>query len=406
VENTIDDPLGLVTGLSAGAFAASHWGVAPLLQRAAPLSASRFAALLSLDAIDELLSQRGLRTPFVRMSRNGEVLASTRFTRGGGAGAEIADQIADDKVLAEFAAGSTLVLQGLHRTWPPLQQFAAALSAQLGHPVQVNAYVTPPQNRGFDAHYDVHDVFVLQFAGRKHWRIYEPVIASPLRYHPWQERRAAVQARSAEAPIIDEVLERGDSLYLPRGYIHAAESLAEVSAHLTVGIHPMTRWTLVERAMASVRENVALRRSLPVNVDLTDEDVLRDEFAATIAALQEAIAGLDPAMVARGLGRHLSAATRPSPLAPIRQFTLAATLTPEKQLQLRPGLRVTTRVDGEYLVLELPDKDVRLPARVAGAVHELISGKPVTAGSLAGIDTTDGLTLLSQLLREGVLVPA
>ena len=43
-------------------------------------------------------------------------------------------------------------------------------------PVQINAYITPPQNRGFAAHYDVHDVFVLQIAGRKTWRIHEPVL--------------------------------------------------------------------------------------------------------------------------------------------------------------------------------------------------------------------------------------
>ena len=40
-------------------------------------------------------------------------------------------------------------------------------TADLGHPVQANAYITPPSNRGFDPHYDVHDVFILQTAGVK-----------------------------------------------------------------------------------------------------------------------------------------------------------------------------------------------------------------------------------------------
>jgi NAD(P)-dependent dehydrogenase (short-subunit alcohol dehydrogenase family) len=50
------------------------------------------------------------------------------------------------------------------------------LAADLGHPTQVNAYITPPSSRGFSPHYDVHDVFVLQVAGEKHWRIHEPVL--------------------------------------------------------------------------------------------------------------------------------------------------------------------------------------------------------------------------------------
>ena len=89
-----------------------------------------------------------------------------------------------------------------------------------GHPVQVNAYITPPENRGFAAHYDVHDVFVLQVAGHKRWHVHEPVVLNPLPDQPWQQHRAAVAARAAEQPLIDVALEPGDALYLPRGYLH------------------------------------------------------------------------------------------------------------------------------------------------------------------------------------------
>ena len=72
-------------------------------------------------------------------------------------------------MLAQLAGGATLVLQALHRTWPPLIRFGTELAAELGHPVQINAYITPPENQGFAAHYDTHDVFVLQVAGSKRW---------------------------------------------------------------------------------------------------------------------------------------------------------------------------------------------------------------------------------------------
>ena len=38
------------------------------------------------------------------------------------------------------ADGTTAVLQGLHRTWAPITDFSHALAAELGHPVQANAY--------------------------------------------------------------------------------------------------------------------------------------------------------------------------------------------------------------------------------------------------------------------------
>ncbi len=204
------------------------------------------------------------------------MLPASRYTRGGGAGADISDQVADDKVLAEFAAGATFVLQGLHRLWPPIRTFADALAAQLGHPVQVNAYVTPPMNQGFAAHYDVHDVFVLQFLGRKRWRIHEPVWSSPLRNQPWEQRRAAVANSPPEAPLLDTVLERGDAMYLPRGYIHAAASLGEISGHLTIGVHPVTRRTLVDQVVDELARDPALRRALPAGRDAADAAALED----------------------------------------------------------------------------------------------------------------------------------
>ena len=228
------------------AFAAQHWGRAPLLTR----DRGGFRDLLDLDGVDELLSRRGLRTPFIRMAKAGEVLDSSAFTAPGGVGAEIGDQVRDDKVAALFGDGATVVLQALHRNWPPMIEFCTRLAAELGHPVQANAYVTPPASRGFSAHYDVHDVFVLQLAGRKHWTIHAPVLTDPLRDQPWSRRSAAVAAAAQEQAVIDTVLEPGDALYLPRGWLHAATALGEVSAHLTVGVHVVTRFALVEALTA------------------------------------------------------------------------------------------------------------------------------------------------------------
>ena len=116
---TGDTALSRCVAGSAEAFAEDNWGRSPRLSRAAELD-SDFGELFSTEAVDELVSERGLRTPFLRMAKDGSVKPSASFTRGGGAGAGIADQAADDKILGAFAEGSTLVLQGLHRTWPPL----------------------------------------------------------------------------------------------------------------------------------------------------------------------------------------------------------------------------------------------------------------------------------------------
>ena len=256
-------------------FASEYWSRRPLLSPAASLPAGGFADLLDAAAVDELVAEHGLRVPFARMARDGTVLDAGRFTRGGGAGATIGDQLADDRVLVRMAEGATLVLQALHRTWPPLVRFGARLAAELGHPVQINAYVTPPQNQGFAAHYDVHDVFVLQVAGSKRWTIHEPVLADPLPGQPWESRREEVAARAAEdEPVLTAQLQPGDALYLPRGTIHSALAMGSASIHLTVGVHPITRRHLVEQLVRATVDDMRLRRSLPMGQDLTDPDVL------------------------------------------------------------------------------------------------------------------------------------
>jgi bifunctional lysine-specific demethylase and histidyl-hydroxylase NO66 len=340
------------------------------------------------------------------MSRDGDLLSPSRFTRGGGAGAEIGDQIADDKVLKEFASGATLVLQGVHRTWAPVRTFAEELSAQLGHPVQVNAYVTPPQNTGFAPHYDVHDVFVLQFAGRKRWLIHEPVWPAPLRDQGWQQRKSAVDARASEAPLIDCVLEAGGVLYLPRGYIHSATSLDQISGHLTIGVHPVTRRMLADQILSGLSDDVELRRSLPMGVDLSNEDSIEADLATTIAALHAAIDRFDRTAVTRAIGQHLSALSRPSAIRPFEQIAASKKLTPSDRVRLRPGLRLTVRVDGEHVVVSLPDREIRLPASQAEAARLATSGSDISAGELHGIDSSAGVDLLAQLLRNGVVVPA
>ena len=404
---TGDTVLARCVACSAREFAEGHWGRAPRLSRAAELS-SGFTDLIDATAVDELVSQRGLRTPFLRMAKDGAVRPAASFTRGGGAGAAIADQAADDKVLAALADGSTLVLQGLHRTWPPLVDFSARLADELGHPVQVNAYITPPQNQGFAPHHDVHDVFVLQVSGRKQWTIHAPVVTDPLGNQSFETVKSEIAERTAEEPLIDTVLEPGDALYLPRGTVHSALALGETSIHLTVGVHPLTRYELVRFLLDAVQDDPQLRVSLPVGADLGDPDVLAPHLEMTVAALQEALAEVPTARIAERIESNLVQRTRPQALGPLAQLAAADALALDTPLQLRHALRLrlVSDDDGELVRLEFLDRRIDLPAGTADAVGVIVDRGVFSPAELPGLDATDQLTVSRRLLREGIVVPA
>ncbi len=381
-------------------FAQHYWGSQALLSAAADLPGS-FTDLLSAEAVDELVSNRGLRTPFLRVAKDGTTLPDQSFTAPGGVGAGVADQVSDDKLVRLFADGATIVLQGLHRVWPPIVAFSQQLASELGHPVQANAYVTPPQNQGFSDHYDVHDVFVLQIAGEKRWQIHAPVLDSPLRDQPWTDRRRLVQQRAAEPPLIEAVLRPGDCLYLPRGYLHAAVALGGVSTHLTVGVHCWTGYALAEQltthALRTVAADPAIRHSLALGVRFDDQgsftSALESARHALIAALQRA----DASSVADALQVKARGTQRAAPVGPLRQLRDADAITAETLLCLRDHLAATLEQSGTASIVRSRAGDFTLAEADVAPMKALLAQGEAPVGDL-------GLDLARRLLLAGLAV--
>lgn len=381
-------------------FARDHWGERPLLTR----RGDDFSDLFGMDAVDELVADRALRTPFVRMAAEGAVLPASSFTGPGGYGAEIADQLDSGKVLEQFAGGATLVLQGLHKTWTPIAEFTRRLVTDLCHPAQVNAYVTPAASRGFDPHYDTHDVFVIQIAGAKRWRIHRPVHEYPLADQPWTDHRNAVAARASESPEIDEVFEPGDVLYLPRGWIHSAVAQGGTSVHLTIGIRATTRGDILARLLARAGDDPRLRRSLPFGLDDADPSSLHAELAEVVSAARALLDAPDAAGIAAALQRRFDDAVRPEPVRPLATVDLMADLDPGTTVGWRASLPARLEEDGDTVRIVLARRTISLPAEASAALHALRAGDHA-AGELPGLDPDSSLVVSRRLLREGVLVP-
>jgi lysine-specific demethylase/histidyl-hydroxylase NO66 len=382
-------------------FASQYWGQQPLLSPAADLHEGGFAGLLDANAIDELVSQRGLRTPFLRVAKNGATLADKAFTAPGGVGAGIADQVSEDRLVRLFADGSTLVLQALHRTWPPVLEFCQRLAAELSHPVQANAYVTPPQNQGFSAHYDVHDVFVLQIDGEKQWRIHSPVLMSPLRDQPWNDRRADVEKRAEEQPLMEAVLKPGDCLYLPRGYLHAATALGGVSTHLTLGIHVWTRFALaqqlVEQALRTVADDPVIRTSLALGVDVSDPSEVRPDFDVVAAILADAVKHSDIDQMSESLLQQARLNQRAAPIGPLKQLGDADALSVDTRIVLRRHLAASVDHSGSRILVRSRAGELLVTEDDVGPLKALLANGVANAGDL-------GLDLARRLLLAGLAI--
>lgn len=382
----------LLGGTGTAEFAETYWGT-----RAHRSVMNEVGDLFSARAVDELISLRGLRTPFLRIAKDGHTFGDREFTGGGGAGAAVGDQLDDDLIWRHFEAGATLVLQGLHRSYEPVLRFTQELAADLGHPCQVNAYVTPPQSTGFSDHYDVHDVFVVQVEGEKQWRIREPVWPLPLRDQPWGQHRDAISAAAQAEPLDEFVMTPGDVLYLPRGYLHSATALGEVSIHLTIGVHQWTRHHLAEQltaaALKALSRDPAVRGSLPLGVDVSDAGALEEDLDALRQALIESLATVPDSVIAAAIGGTARAAQRAGPLGPLAQ--LRAAREGVDRVELRAHLEPRLQLDPLRLVTRLGSVPLRAEDRPD--VEKLIE----TRGPL-----TVSTDLAGRLLRAGVSIPS
>ena len=239
-------------------FLAEHWSRRPLLDRGA---SQRFSELLDEAEVEQLVGARGLRLPAFRMVREGALIGTDEYTMTAPIGqGEVSDLIDPDAVARLFEEGATLILRGLERYHPAIAAFCGALASDVGHPVRANAYVTPANARGHGIHYDLHDVFVLQCAGRKHWRVHERQIVDPL---PGKGVDPRVRAEELGPVVLDEVLEAGDSLYLPRGWPHLASTAGQASTHLTLGVHVITWLDVLGAVLERARGCPELRAAIP-----------------------------------------------------------------------------------------------------------------------------------------------
>src|ERR1700722_9926910 len=237
-------------------------------------------------SVDQLLGLFRPDLSLVRLVRENDKKEPYHYRRSDG-GLDVAG------IGHDFADGYTIVLESIHRYVRAIASLLHAIEVELNFATQVNAYFTPPESQGFVAHYDEHDVLILQLRGSKIWHLYDGIDVAPraaLRHEP-------VAADELPSPT-DVLLEVGDVLYLPSGRVHAAEATSEVSVHLTVGVLAPTLLLLVSRALNSLSgSDDRVHTQLPPRF-LDDSDVratLGDLVRDVVEALEQ------PSVVSAGL---------------------------------------------------------------------------------------------------------
>jgi ribosomal protein L16 Arg81 hydroxylase len=297
-------------------FLSEYWTKKPLHL---PGEKGRFEGLFSWAELNRILTWNPPPQPQLRLFQEGVMVDLRRYIDGPVGNL----RLNPGGLMALLGQGATMIMDGVQEVSPAIHDLTSSFEDVLSCTCAANLYAGWRTQRGFNVHWDAHEVFVLQLSGRKRWQVF-----APTRLDPLTDDIETAQPPKAP-PIWEGILGDGDILYLPRGYWHVAYPLDEPSLHMTWSAHTFTGVEFLQWWIRTLRRHPETRASL---ARLKDPQA-RKAYAAKLVDYLAASTQGDP------LDQFLRAqhgARRPRPRirlpqAPVEQ---SAPLTPDRAIRL------------------------------------------------------------------------
>lgn len=348
--------------------------------------------LLSLDEIDRVLTTLHLTRDSVRMTNAAVEIKDQDYTYPSGL-------IDAARAYQLYADGATFILNNLEVSLPSLADLCRSLEREFSSRFQCNIYVTPKDSQGFKVHFDSHDVFVLQIAGVKEWRLYDKHIERPLRGQAFEPEKHIHGERTATFNLYP-----GDVVYIPRGIMHDAVGVEGDSCHITLGILPQTWTDLMLEVVARVAIiDPELRRSLPVgyahqHYDRSQAKAFFRQLLTSIAEKSDFDGALDH------FAQDLVSTRHPLIYGQLRQIQKLADLTADDKASARPNILYHLKREGEKVTLSAYGGLITLPEHAGEPLEYALTHEGYRIGDLPGdLDDPGKVVLIRRLVREGLV---
>jgi len=374
----------LVAPVADEEFRSRYWERQPLVvHRKDP---DYYHGLFSLEDFDEAIIRSPDYVKLANAATNKNVSYKNQVTQG------------LEGVLSDMRAGGTIVLDQLHHREPKLGELCRVLAAELGHRFQVNLYLTPSSGKGFSPHWDNHDVFILQTVGSKCWNI-----EKQRRVFPAKNASMDDEGRELRGDLDSFVLEQGDLIYIPCGFVHAAECESEPSLHITLGVTGVFWEDLLYAAVkAAILQDERLRHTLPLGFLQASDD-------ATIKRLRGAFRELADEAFLRGVvAQYKDELVRSYPLDVSDQFLdffRPRPLTIDDVVGARRGIVYQMHDEDDSVRLNYGARAIVFPSFFREALEFALNRPGYRIREIPGeLEDEERVAFAERLLEEGLVV--
>ena len=227
-----------------------------------------FYSLMPWKEINRILRQGRLQHPRLRLHKEGEAFNEESYVerkvlrRGG-----YDNKIIEQKFYELIENGATVVIDAIDELYEHLDLFVTEIERIFASKIQINAYMSWGNHRGFTTHWDDHDVLIFQVFGKKNWFVFNETRKHPL-YRDLHEKHIPPQN-----PEWNNIIQAGDILFIPRGQWHHAVAMNEPSLHLTFGFECRTGISYIQWLQEKLTESEIFRKDLPCLA--TKKEILR-----------------------------------------------------------------------------------------------------------------------------------
>ncbi|MEQ9814400.1 MAG: cupin domain-containing protein [Azospirillaceae bacterium] len=351
------------------------------------------ARCLTLDEIDQVITTQTLHNDALSLVDAKREIKAEEYCFPSG-------MVDPARLYGFFHDGATIILPQLHLRVASLADITRAMEAELGHRFQTNVYFTPPgQSQGFRPHFDNHDVFVLQVAGSKSWKIYDTPIPLPDRHIDFNPETYRL------APVTREfTLHAGDVAYVPRGVVHDAVSTDEMSLHITLGALVRTWADAFRTAIDAINLNTpAFREALPPGFHRPGTDRAAARLKAK-ALLELFVEGFNADALLGDFAQELVESRHGLLRGQLQQVQRLDDIGPASRAAARPNLLYEISHDADGVSLFCYGQELRFPAHAAATLEAALSPGDYAVGELPGeVDDQGKVVLVRRLVREGLV---